>query len=275
MRWSNRLKFLVMLIFSLFSKSEYGQKTIQEYYLLSQQQFKEGNYGEALKSNISALQLLEAGNDYDALAYSNIQVGRMYYFLHDKRTALNYFFKSLQLINAHNIDTLAFTVNYNIGVMYTELSNADSAILYYNAAEVALDKRPEFNNMAKLHGVIADLHLNVTNNLPLAKEHIDKAEKYANLSNDLGWKAFVNIKLCIYYRLKGEYELSVKYARLAYQMFSEKGDVEGRMYGLNALAGVLALNKQPEAKEVYEKLIVLDSNAFKLNSQYRIPVFSS
>ena len=241
----------------------YSQKSVNELYSKADIEFKKGNYAEVVDYNIRALKLIEKGNNPGATAFGIINVGRSYYFLHQRRVALSWFFKAREIIYKNKIDTLKYKVAYNIGVMYSELAVPDSSLIYYEEAKLALQQNPNYVDLTKLYAVIADLHLNVLHNYETAKKHIVQAEKYAEKINDPKWKAFVCIKYSLYYKFQKDYVMAEKYARRGLELYSKSGEVEGRMYALRVLGLALALGKNPESVAVYEKLLILKDSVFK------------
>ena len=188
------INFSFICLLLLLSGPALSKNTDTSLYYQSRQNFLKGNYAAALNINLKLLQLAESKNDGPLMAFSTIEVARMYYFLRDRRAALGYFFKAEKIIVSQHIDTLMYKFAFNVGVMYTELNVVDSALLYYNKARLALTKYPDNINLSKLNGVIADLYLNNLKNPDLAKPYIEEAEKYAMKANSQDWLAFAFIK---------------------------------------------------------------------------------
>jgi len=263
--------FFIALFLMLTIPNTCGQENLNELFKLSENQFKKGNYAEALNYEIKALKVTEKTPDNKGLiAMVNIRVGRMYYFLQEKRLALSCFFTSRRLVMDHKIDSLRFRVAYNIGVIYTELMINDSALIYYNEAKKGLPKNADFKDLAKLHGVVADLYLNNIHNYDLARYHIVEAEKYAEKSNDISWKAFVCIKYSIYYKLIKNYALCLKYAQKAYRLYEKTDETDNKIYGLRVLVDAMTLNSNPEIKVYYDKLLILKDSIFKVETANKI-----
>ena len=89
-----RLFFVLIFLIGLFCNDSSAQKVVEDLYQKSEHLFQVGNYAEALNCNIKALKTIEEGGNIALLAQGNLQVGKMYYFLHEKRLALQYFFKA-------------------------------------------------------------------------------------------------------------------------------------------------------------------------------------
>ena len=262
---------LVCVMSGVFITNIFSQDTIDSLYKISQQQFSSGNYADALNSNFKALKIIEEGKDCNLLAYGNIKVGKMYYFLHDKQLALHYFFKSSRMADSCNIDSLKHLSLYNIGVIYTEKGKNDSALFFLNRAKNILEKdTADYSNLAKVNAVLADLHLLHTHNLELALKYIKDAEKYAEKSGSKDWMPFIQIKYSIYYRLIKNYPMAIKHAQIALELYEKNGAVEDKMYALYVLAGSFALSGDPKSYGLFQKLFALKDSVFKTETAKKI-----
>ncbi len=262
---------LVCVMSGVFITNIFSQDTIDSLYKISQQQFSSGNYADALNSNFKALKIIEEGKDCNLLAYGNIKVGKMYYFLHDKQLALHYFFKSSRMADSCNIDSLKHLSLYNIGVIYTEKGKNDSALFFLNRAKNILEKdTADYNNLAKVNAVLADLHLLHTHNLELALKYIKDAEKYAEKSGSKDWMPFIQIKYSIYYRLIKNYPMAIKHAQIALELYEKNGAVEDKMYALYVLAGSFALSGDSKSYGLFQKLFALKDSVFKIETAKKI-----
>ncbi|MBP7810557.1 MAG: hypothetical protein KA163_14790 [Bacteroidia bacterium] len=265
---------LIVSIF-LFSINLNCQNKIQELFQLSEANYKKGDYAEALSNCIEALKIIEGKSDDALTAYGNYRVGRMYYILTNRVTALNYLYKSREIIYGKNIDSLKFLVSYNIGVIYTELGNIDSALVHYAVAEKELENRTNPIDHLKLNAVIADLHMNQTNNFVLAKQYAKRAEEFANKCNSDQWKAFSKMKFAIYYMRTKEYELAKKYLIDAQILFDKAADLDGKMYSLRVLTEILIRMADPGAKDAFLRLLNLRDSTFKVETATKMAQYQT
>jgi signal transduction histidine kinase len=261
----------IFIFFWCFHVDIHSQTKTEKLYLDSKEFFNKGNYAEALNCNIKALKLAENDNSNKSiLAYANIQVAKMYYYLSEKRLALNYFFVAKTLVEKHQIDSLKTNLLSNIGVIYTELGKTDTALVYLNESKIGMYNIQDYTGLSRLCAVIADLHLNHTRNFELAKKNIIEAEAYANKANDESLIAFANIKYSIYYRQIKQYPLAVEYAKKALNVYQKNGRTDGIMYGLKVLAESMALNGNSETKDTYTRYLNLKDSVFKEETANKI-----
>lgn len=267
-----RLQAILIFIFIWWLHDDlYCQTKTDKLYTESKEFFNKGNYAEALNCNIKALEIIEKDKSSKGIvAHANIQVAKMYYYLNEKRVALNYFFVAKNIVEKHHIDSLKTNLLSNIGVIYTELGKIDSALIFLNESKIGMLNIQDYTGLSRLSAVIADLHLNHTSNFELAKKNISEAEFYANKSNDESLKAFANIKYSIYYRQTKKYPLAVEYAKKALTVYQKIGRLDGIMYGLKVLAESMALNGNKETKDIYTRLLNVKDSIFKAETANKI-----
>ncbi|RYU76082.1 tetratricopeptide repeat-containing sensor histidine kinase [Hymenobacter persicinus] len=95
-----------------------------------------GNLPQALRIDLSALQLNEASHDWEGMARTLNQTGLLYHALEDYRPALGYFFRSKQIYEHNKIrdDSQLISVLANLGAGYEGLGQLDSAAYFLNQA---------------------------------------------------------------------------------------------------------------------------------------------
>jgi signal transduction histidine kinase len=266
-----RKRFILIYFFiTVLCQSLWSQSQVQNLYIESNQKFVSGNYAEALNCNIKALKIVEEGKDCGLHAYAYLQVGTMYYFLQDKKTALQYFYKSLHFADSCKVDSVIHKALHNIGAVYTELGKKDSALFYLSKAERLLETTSDYSNLAKINAVLAQLYLGDSLNYNKAKYYIDKAEKNAEKTSDKNWKAFVQIKYAIYYKNTNNLPSAIDHAKSALDLYEKAGSSEGRMYALHVLTIILIANRDTSANSYYRKLFLLKDSVFKTETANKI-----
>lgn len=240
-------KCILILIFIIVSALLHGQNKINDLYYLSLKQFNEGKYVEALGSNIKALKFAEETKNCSQIAYAHIQVGKMHYYLKDKRQTLKSLFVAKRLVDSCGIDSLKHKVLHNIGAMYTELKKTDSALFYLNSALSYLKKTNNYVALSRGNAVIADLYTNVTGNISEAEKYIMEADKCAKLSKDTLCIAFVETKRGGLAFIKKDYAEALKRYKLAYSIYNKVGYVEGKLAMTKSMADVSILSGEREA----------------------------
>jgi tetratricopeptide (TPR) repeat protein len=93
---------------------------------------KVGNYARALELQLQRLQLEEKRNKPGNYASVLINIGNVYLFQEEYRTALQYYGQSDSLITKYHLTELKYYSFLNQGEVYSRLSIPDSAYLYFN-----------------------------------------------------------------------------------------------------------------------------------------------
>jgi tetratricopeptide (TPR) repeat protein len=93
---------------------------------------KVGNYARALELQIQRLQLEEKRNKPGNYASVLINIGNVYLFQEEYRTALQYYGQADSIITKYQITKLKYYSFLNQGEVYSRLSIPDSAYLYFN-----------------------------------------------------------------------------------------------------------------------------------------------
>ncbi|MES2762556.1 MAG: ATP-binding protein [Bacteroidota bacterium] len=269
------IKYLGAFILSVFFQTVVCQKSIKDFYAVSNEQFNTGKYVEALNTNLEALKIVERTNSCLDIAYGNMQVGRMYYYLKDKRLALNTFFVAKKYIDSCGIDSLKHKVYHNIGAMYVELGKADSALLYLNKSLTILSLTKRYTELARINSVIADLHISITFNIKEAEKFVCQAEKFAELSGDMKETIFAKIKRGGLYRRQNLLNKAFVCYGEALQSYEKMNYIEGRLYMLKSSADVLALNGNPQALHYYNRFYALKDSVFKAETASKIAEYKT
>ena len=155
----------------------------------------DGNFNFAVDYLMNALKIFETENDSIGISHSYLKLGSTYFYLDDFEKALKYNILSLSFLKSENNSELRTAYN-NIGLVYSAMNNADSALLYYQKSiNISKDKGNRGDIIYEL-GNIANLYAdngNYTKAIDIYKEIIklskEKGDKnavlicYINLSD--------------------------------------------------------------------------------------------
>lgn len=252
-----------------------AQKELKELYSKTNEQFKKGNYDDALISSIKALKIAESTKDCPQTAYALLQVGKMHYFNHDRRRGIVYFFKTLSVVDSCHVDSLRHLVYNNIGAMYTELGIIDSAFIYLKKCKEILEPTNDYGNLSKINAVIADMYLWNMNDLPEAEKYIVKAEEFAELSKEKRWLAFALMKRGMLNQQRKKYPEALAAYKKALKYNEELGSVEGRMYAMRLMLDVMSLSGNPETNAFISRYILLKDSIFGNESAQKIAQYQT
>jgi signal transduction histidine kinase len=261
---SNKKHYALLLIAIIGALNCFAQKTLKELYTLSNAQFQAGNYADALNNNNEALKIAEQSNNYAQITYAHLQVGKMQYFLGFKPLALKSFYSAKQFSAIGHVDSLNYIINNNIGAIYTEMLQNDSALMYMNKALAILQNTKRYGALSQVESIFGDFYMNNMGNLPEAKKHIDEALRLANLSGNVKFKVFASNKLIGYYEKNNNKVLAMQIAQESVTMLdSVAGYMEEKMYANRVLSGYLSKAGSPKANEAFDTAWHLRDSVFK------------
>lgn len=93
---------------------------------------KLSNYPKALELHIERLKLEEKRKNPRNMASVLNNIGIVYFYQEEYRTALAYFSKADTVIQKNNVEELKYFISLNIGEVYNRLNISDSAFTYYS-----------------------------------------------------------------------------------------------------------------------------------------------
>lgn len=93
-----------------------------------------GNYPRALEYYFRMLKLEENGSNYRNMASVLMNIGVVHVYQEEYQQALHYYRRSDSVIRVHNIQSLLFYSEQNLGDIYERLNKIDSSFTYFKAA---------------------------------------------------------------------------------------------------------------------------------------------
>ena len=93
---------------------------------------KLSNYPKALELHIQKLKLEEKRKNPRNMASVLNNIGIVYFYQDEYRTALEYFFKADTLTRQNNVEDMKYFIALNLGDTYNRLNISDSAFTYFN-----------------------------------------------------------------------------------------------------------------------------------------------
>lgn len=277
-RVHNKIAFKnIIFIFTIcFLPNLFAQKSTYEFIETSKKEFGSGNYQEALGISLKALAQAEQTQIPVELALANLQVGTSYYYNGDKKEeVLLYFYNARNYIYRYNLDSLKAKINHNIGSIYVENGNRDSADYYLTQAVNNFILHKKYADLSRTYCVLAELHFQNKKELDKALEYIDKAEVAAKLSNEYSNFAFAKIKRGNYYFCIKDYKEALVYYFQAKQIYEENNDKDGRLYIYKLIANAKACSYNPEIKDAYYEYLNLKDTLFKAESAKKIAEYKT
>lgn len=131
--------------------------------------------GRALSLHFQALDWAEQSNDTALILRSYNGIGNVYLAYKSYHKAINYFNKSLKLLQNGFQNKLSEAINTNnIGEAWLELGNADSAIYYFKLSYSLNKEIGSLLGQAICENGLGDVHLNLKE-FPEAIEHYNKS----------------------------------------------------------------------------------------------------
>lgn len=268
----NTVFFIALILFVLKGKS---QNKVNELINDSKKAFNTANYQEGLKLALKALKEADKTKDPINLANANLQAGVAYYYNNqDRKEDLEYFYEAKKYIYLANIDSLKPRINHNIGAIYTELGELDSAEFYLKEVFSLLANTNKFVELSKSCAVLVELYFQ-KENFPMALKYIEKAEKYAKLSKSDSEYAFARIKRALYHVEQNQHKEAIPYYEEVKALYEKTNDKQGMQYVYRLLADATANAHNPKIAELYEDYYQLKDSLFKKESAEKLALYKT
>ncbi|HEX5111498.1 MAG TPA: tetratricopeptide repeat protein, partial [Saprospiraceae bacterium] len=176
-----------------------------------------GNYVKALECHQKALALAETTGNKAILAMALNEMGHIYKDREENEKALNIYFQALQNARESLVEELPVWPSMNIGVVYFNLNELDSALFYTQIAYDEFVKIGAVNNLAYVINNMASIYSKMGNK--------DKAMSYfhqALLPNystgSVRYPNLIFIAMAEHYRRFNQEDSSLFYARKAVEI---------------------------------------------------------
>lgn len=268
----NSVFFIALIFFVLKGKS---QNKVDELINDSKRAFNTANYQEGLSLALKALKEAEKTNDPINLANANLQVGVAYYYNNqDKKEDLFYFYEAKKYIYQANIDSLKPRINHNIGSIYTELGEVDSAEFYFKEVFSLLANTNKYVELSKSCAVLVELYFQ-KENLPMALKYIEKAENYAKLSKSESNYAFARIKRALYHVEQKQYNEAIPYYEEVKAIYKKEKNEAGLLYVYWLLADATANLYSPKIADLFQDYYLLKDSLFKKESAEKLALYKT
>ncbi len=264
------LKFIFLIFFVQTSVLAQVKKREHNYYEISEKKFNEGNYVEALKLNIKALKIAEKQKSCDEIAYAEMQVAKMHYFLNNRRLALKSFIETKKRVQLCKIDSLESRLYHNIGTIYSEFNELDSALVNLNKALKYIQKQKKYSDLTRTHNVIASIYIERMGNIVEGDKHLIQAEKFSKLTNDSLLIAFTISKRGRWFYEKKDFKKALLLFNESMLIYKNAKNTNGILYQLRAISDVKAILKTDDIKESYREYILLKDSIFSKETSKQI-----
>jgi signal transduction histidine kinase len=237
---------LLLLQFAARSVAR-GGSSADSLFHLAELQFGQGAYSEALNLHMQALRGYEKSGDRYSETNSLLAVGKMHYYLQQRRTAFSWFATGLQRARHWRIDSVQIKALMNLGAICTEYNQPDSALLFFERATILL-RSPSHRLSAKrkawlltnLYCTMSETWYKFKGNKRMAYRCVDEAERASRISNEYLALASTLIK-------RGQYNMLDGDCRTAEKLFRQ----------------ALVLNRKAHATEeiLYAMVLIADANS--------------
>lgn len=198
--------------------------------------FKSGAYAEALQENLKALRFVEKSGSCTEIVHAHIQIGRIHYFLTNRQEAIRWFRKSLPMARACGVDSLVGKCYKNLGALFFENEQLDSAVLYLENASLFLSRSHNAKDLSQLYSSLFEVYAGSKKEANLAKNYLDSCGKYATMCGDPDQFAFYQIKLGRYYYETGNCRKAIVNFQELIKYYQKRNFKDGLMYTLSNLA---------------------------------------
>lgn len=186
-----------------------------------------GNYSEAKKLTLHALNIAKKNNDWEGLYYAYYRLGNTFYYENSFNEALINYLKVDSIFKHHERKEPALAASLsNIGSIYMEFKNYDKAISYFNQSKKLYGDMNREEGQIYIDFNLGKVEFNKGNYnkaieilLPVL-EYYKKGDNKDYLSDISGWLGATYLKLKevkkaeLYYRNSAKWALEVKHKSL-------------------------------------------------------------
>lgn len=198
--------------------------------------FNIGMYAESLNENLKQLNLIQSKNDFKAISYLHYKIGRSYYYLGNRLSAINWFRTSNEYARIVNADSIIGKNYRNIGSIYCEMAKNDSSMHYLNKASSYIKSMKNNKESSLLYAIYFELRLRNFRDTVGAEAYLDTCAMYSKEDGDANSYAFYLVKRGIFYKETFRCELAISYLKKAKKAYESLNQLEGQMYALICLA---------------------------------------
>lgn len=198
---------------------------------------------KSLEYGFNALNLFESLKDSNRMAIAANTIGRSYGDIANWEKASEFYWRSLAM-NKTDLKTRGNAFN-NIGSMYHDQDNYDSAYFYFEKAlELGLEIK-DVSGLAIVYNNLGIIQLQKFNNIPKAVEYYNQSIEMKEQMADFFGLAYSYINMGNLYRNNGKYEEARGYYRtaVAYTDSAEAKGVKSAAYSRWARSEGLAGNE--------------------------------
>ncbi len=196
----------------------------------------------ALYYHLESIKVKEKYDNSEGLAITFTNLGRLHWRQNDYPTALEYFFKALEIKRELNGCPISISKTLtNIGSVYFRTEQYDQALRYFLESRALKEQGGDVRGIGILSNSIASVYLR-RGELDSALIFYDRSLKIREELNDRRGMAGVLSNMASVYRQKGDFSRSARYQHRALEMRRVIGDEKGIVASLTNL-GSLHLNQ--------------------------------
>jgi len=260
--------FLVLLFIISFIVSVRSQDSVSILINESKKTFNSGNHQKAYVIAFKALNLAERLKKPKQLMQANLQAGVAEYYndQDNKKVILPYFYKALKIAQQNHFDSVIGHLYHNIGAMYTEMKNIDSALINMKKCVLSYDSTRQFNEISQANSIMAEICFIDSNRKYPPMAYINKAYRYAILAKDSGAIAFAVMKYGIYYYDNKQPQKALTYFSRAEKIYTNAKDEQGLLYVYGLMSKCYSVMIDPNAAKAYKNFIKMKDSLFKKES---------
>lgn len=225
------VRYYIPLFFCLFLVLNLNcQNDFYDRYKASSQKYVEGKFHEALQINLKLLEVAEQSKIPSQIAYANLQVGNMRYFLQDRKGAIKWYMAALNIVERERIDSMKGEIYHNISVMYNEMHQTDSTLKYSQKAIANYKAGKNYRELSRALSALVDVYIENGRNLKEGERLINEAERYAKLSKDSSVLAFALTKRAILYGKQKRFKEAAEQLKIPEEIYRKNNVAEELMY---------------------------------------------
>jgi tetratricopeptide (TPR) repeat protein len=227
---------------SFAANNNLPKQEAQAYNAIAIISLSQGDYKNAAKNYFQALKYYEQANDMDGFIYVLNNLGTTYDRLGEFDKALEYYFKSRDLLNTQPASprksNIMPALHNNIGNIYQSKGDPQSALEYYEKAlELAL-QLPQHRTQGQAYNNIGKLYMVDLKQPEKALEYLMKGLEVREQFGDQGEVARSLTILSTYHKEQGNFSEATKLASRALDIGIKLGSLDVQKYAYSILSEI-------------------------------------
>ncbi len=250
------------------------------------------NYPRSLKAFLSAIKIAEdkeaeknilqvsrfskAGDPASArltvLAFSRMDMGRLYGFTGNMKEELSNSFEALKIAECVGDPANLANINMNLGLIFIKLNQLDTALVFEKKALAYTESSGFYRFNGNLYSYLGTIYLN-KGNYPLAKQYFGKAIGESQQQNNLKALAMAYFNMSNIFIVSGDRDSSLWYAKKGLDISRSIHSPDELITAYTTLSSIYKVRNNMDSAFFYQGLAMAEKDS--VNSVEKIKQFEN